>query len=179
MSERRAYSRHGMNALKARVKVRGMNAIDRRTAAGRALLERRADLVRDLGGEESISAQQAAVIEQTARLWLYVDVLDRWILEQESVVNKRRKSVLPVLRERAALGDSLLRHLQALGLERRIRAVPALASYLATRERPAELRSEAPTKDEPETVEKDERQSAQPDGAVSGAPRTSACHEEE
>ena len=35
MTERRAYSRHGLNALKARVKVRGLQAIDHRTGPGR------------------------------------------------------------------------------------------------------------------------------------------------
>ncbi len=35
MTERRAYSRHGLNALKARVKVRGFQAIDHRTGPGR------------------------------------------------------------------------------------------------------------------------------------------------
>ena len=35
MTERRAYSRHGPNALKARVKVRGLQAIGHRTGPGR------------------------------------------------------------------------------------------------------------------------------------------------
>jgi hypothetical protein len=35
MTERRAYSRHGLNALKATMKVRGLQVIDHRTGPGR------------------------------------------------------------------------------------------------------------------------------------------------
>jgi hypothetical protein len=41
--------RTGLNALKAQVKVRGLQAIDRRTSAARALLGWRKDLLDDLG----------------------------------------------------------------------------------------------------------------------------------
>ena len=50
--------RTGLNALKARVKVRGLAAIDRRTTAARALLDWRQELVADLGGEAKVSAAQ-------------------------------------------------------------------------------------------------------------------------
>ncbi len=35
MTERRTYSRHGLNELKATMKVRGLQAIDHRTGPGR------------------------------------------------------------------------------------------------------------------------------------------------
>ncbi len=73
MTERQAYSRHGLNVLKARVKVRGLQAIDRRTAAARALLNWRKELVADLGGPEAISAAQSALIEATCRTKLFLD----------------------------------------------------------------------------------------------------------
>ena len=49
-------SRHGLNALKARVMVRGLQAIDRRTAAAQTLLAYRKELLADLGGETTVSA---------------------------------------------------------------------------------------------------------------------------
>jgi hypothetical protein len=119
MTERRSYSRHGLNALKARVKVRGLQAIDRRSAAARALMRWRNDLVRDLGGEHQISAQQRALVDLASRSKLYLDSVDAFLMTQPSLVNARRRSVIPVLRERQALADSLARVLQALGLERR------------------------------------------------------------
>src|SRR5438128_2561227 len=64
MTERRAYSRTGLNALKARVKVRGLQAIDRRTAGAQELLVWRAKLVADLGGEEEMTAARQVLVER-------------------------------------------------------------------------------------------------------------------
>lgn len=112
----RPYSRHGLNALKARVKVRGLTSIDRRTTEARMLLSRRGGLIAALGGESNISVQQLAVIDISVRTMLYVDSLDAWLMEQPSLINKRNRTVLPVLLQRQQLADSLVRHLQALGL---------------------------------------------------------------
>ncbi len=131
MTERRAYSRHGLNALKARVKVRGLQAIDRRTAAARALLAWRAELIADLGGEDAISTQQRTVVELAATTKLYVDSLDAWIMEHGNLVNARRRAALPVVKDRMQLADALVRYLTALGLQRRTKQVPDLGSYLA------------------------------------------------
>lgn len=134
MTERRAYSRHGLNALKARVKVRGLQAIDRRTAAARALLAWRAELIADLGGEDAISTQQRTVVELAATTKLYVDSLDAWIMERGILVNARKRAALPVVKDRMQLADALVRYLTALGLQRRTKQVPDLGSYLARRQ---------------------------------------------
>ncbi len=133
MTERRPYSRHGLNALKARIKVRGLQALDRRTVAAQALLAWRKDLLEDLGGEEAVSAQRMALVEAVVRTRLYVDSLDSWILENGSLVNKKRRGVHPVVKERQQLVDSLARLLSLLGLERRAKTVPDLKTYLAER----------------------------------------------
>ncbi len=130
MTVRRTYSRTGLHALKARVKVRGLAAIDMRTTAAQALIAWRSELLTDLGGEEIVSAQQLALVEMATRTRLYVDSLDAWLMEQSSLVNRRKKAVLPVLRERQQLVDSLARILGQLGLERRAKSVPALSEYL-------------------------------------------------
>ena len=75
MTAPRAYSRHGLNVVKARVKVRGLAAIDMRTAAAQALVAWRCELLSDLGGEESVSAQQMALVDMAVRTRLYVDSL--------------------------------------------------------------------------------------------------------
>ena len=81
-----------------------------------------------LGGAAALSAAQLALIDQAARTKLLLDSVDAWLLQQPSIVNKRSKSVLPVVRERIALCDSLLRHLDKLGLHRVAADVPTLAS---------------------------------------------------
>ncbi len=131
MTERRAYSRHGLYALKARVKVRGFQAIDRRTAAARALLAWRAELIVDLGGEDAISTQQRTVVELAATTKLYLDSVDVWIMEHGNLINARKRAVLPVVKDRMQLADALVRYLPALGLQRRAKQVPDLGSYVA------------------------------------------------
>jgi hypothetical protein len=113
MTGRRTSSRHGLNPLKARVKVRGLTVIDRRTAAAQALLAWRTELLADLGGEVAVSAQQMALVEAAVRTRLYVDSLDAWIMEHGSPVNARRRGVHLVVRERQQLVDSLARLLRA------------------------------------------------------------------
>ena len=78
----RPYSRHGLNALKARVMVRGLQAIDGRSAPARALLAWRKELVGDLGGEEAISAQERAVVGLAVQTKLLLDSIDAWLLAQ-------------------------------------------------------------------------------------------------
>ncbi len=128
MADRR--TRHGLTVLKARVKVRGFSTIDLRTAAAQALVQWKADLLCDLGGEENVSAQRMTVVEMVVRTKLYIDHIDAWLMEQDSLVNKRRKSLLPVLRERQVLVDSLSRLLQQLGLERREKPIKSLQDHL-------------------------------------------------
>jgi hypothetical protein len=130
-------TRTGLNALRTRVRVRGLQSIDRRTAAARALLGWRDDLIGALGGEDAVSPQQRVLVDLAVRTKLYVDAVDAWIVEQPSLVLARKRSILPVVRERQALADSLARLLGQLGLERRLKEVPTLRAYLAAKTPPA------------------------------------------
>jgi hypothetical protein len=132
---RRSYSRHGLTSLKARVMVRGLASIDLRTSAAQALLTWKKQLLIDLGGEENLSAQRQALIDLAVRTRLFVDHLDSYLLAQESLVNKRKKALIPALRERQVLTDSLARILSLLGLDRVAKPMPSLQEYIsATKE---------------------------------------------
>src|SRR2546425_8401804 len=128
---RRAYSRHGLVTLKATLRALGPRVIDRRTHMGRALASWRADLVRDLG--DDVTTAQAALIDLAVRSKLLLDSIDAWLLTQPSLVNARRRALLPVVRERQALADGLARYMTQLGLERRAKPVADLSTYLAQR----------------------------------------------
>jgi hypothetical protein len=52
-----------LNSLKARVRVRGFQAIDQRTAGAQELIAWRGQLVADLGGEEELTAAKRALID--------------------------------------------------------------------------------------------------------------------
>jgi hypothetical protein len=51
------------------------------------------------------------------------------------LVDKRRRALLPVVRERQQLADALAKYMVALGLERQHPPVESLTEYLAERER--------------------------------------------
>jgi hypothetical protein len=137
---RRRYSKSGFYALKSTLRQLGPRTIDRRTSLGKHLAAWRAELVADLGGEGALSTQQRALVDVIVRQKLLLESVDAWLLVQPSLVNSRKRALLPVVRERQALADSLARYLTQLGLERRARPVPNLDDYLRQRSpRSAEL----------------------------------------
>ena len=123
----RGYSRHGLNAAKARVALRGFAAIDMRTLAAREMRAFRDDLLGALGGDPEVSPQQRKLVDLAARASLYLDHLDAWLAGQQTLVNRRSRSVLPVLAQRQSIAEHLARLLDRLGLDR----VPAKALSLA------------------------------------------------
>src|SRR5215813_14596090 len=130
MTAPRPYSRHGLNAPMARIKLRGFSAIDRRTAAARATLAFKHELIAALGGEAGLSPQRRKLIDLAARASLLLDHVDAWLCQQRSLVNARAKTLLPVLVQRQAIADHLTRLLDKLGLDRMVKPID-LASYYA------------------------------------------------
>ena len=126
-------SRHGLTAPMVRVKLQGFRAIDRRTAGGRGALAFRSELIAALGGEADLSPQRRRLVEMAARAALLVDHVDGWLVGQRSLVNARSRSLLPVLTQRQALADHLVRVLEKLGLDRMPKKVTDLATYLQSR----------------------------------------------
>lgn len=124
---------HGLYRLKAAVKelgTRGLRVVDRRTTVGRELAAWRGALETDLGGGEALSTQQRALVELCVRSKLLLDSVDAFLLRQKSLVNARRKSLLPVVRERLQLAADLRECLKLLGLARQQKAVPSLQDFL-------------------------------------------------
>jgi hypothetical protein len=131
MTVAKSRSRHGFHRLKVAIKQRDLRALDKRTAGGKALMQWQSELLRDLGGEDHLSIQKRALVDTVVRTKLYIDSLDAWLLGQRSLVNGRKKQILPALRERMALVESLSRILGQLGLERlETAALPSLAEYI-------------------------------------------------
>jgi len=140
---RRGYQKHGLYTLQRRLKEVGLKAIDGRSITGRALAQWRADLVRDLGGDDAVSTQQGALIDLCVKSKLLLDSIDVWLLGQPSLINKRKKSLLPIARERQQLADGLAKFLSMLGLERRVK-VKTLADLLAEDDDDGKARQDAP-----------------------------------
>ena len=119
----RTYSKHGLTRLKAAVRGLGGRVIDRRTALGKALAQWRAELLQDLGGPEAVSTQELVVVDLAVKTKLLLDSVDAWLLTQPSLVNARKRSLLPVVLQRQQLADSLARYMAQLGLKRRAKTL--------------------------------------------------------
>ncbi len=131
MKTARSYSRHGLNAVKSQVKLRGLAAIDMRTVAAREMLAFRDELVAALGGDTELSPQRRKLVDLATRASLYLDHLDAWLAGQQTLVNRRSRSVLPVLLQRQSIAEHLAKLLDRLGLDRTAAKVPTLAAIRA------------------------------------------------
>jgi hypothetical protein len=120
-------------ALSSIHRQRGDAWIDSLGKTGVVLREWRAAIVADLGGEETISAQERVIVEAATRTFLLLESVDRYLLALPSLVNRRRKQLYQVVMQRQQLADSLARNMLQLGLRRRARQVPQLNEYLAQR----------------------------------------------
>jgi hypothetical protein len=143
----------GLSALKSKVRVLGVDAIDRRSAPARALEAWRAALVADLGGEGNLSAQQMTVVELARRTCLLLSHIDSWLLAQKTLVIKRRRTLIPAVLQRQQLADALSRYMQQLGLERIPVLVSSRISPGALKQARAELQKELAKPIEEETDE--------------------------
>lgn len=123
---------HGMTVMRRALAKLGTAKLDQRSAVAIAARRFKADLVRDLGGD--VSRQQATIIELAARTWIMLEALDDWLMRQPTLVNQRRKAVLPVVMQRQALADALARNMVQLGLTRKAAPVESLHDYVRRRD---------------------------------------------
>jgi hypothetical protein len=138
----------------------GSYVLDGRSRVSQALDELHTALVNDLGGPEAISKQQDIIIGLALRTHLLLESLDAFIFTMSSPVNKRKRSLYPVVRERQHLADSLAKYMAQLGLEKRAKPVEDLDAFL---ERKAREKAEA-TGNEAETEKPAEHDDHRGDG---------------
>jgi len=77
-----------------------------------------------------LSIQQLCLIDTIMKTKLLLDSVDNFLLRQTNLVNKRKKSLYSVVVQRGVLADSLLRHLSALGLEKKAKDGGSLRDLL-------------------------------------------------
>lgn len=121
----------GYWAAKRALQRWGDHVIDGRSRVARMLDEFRDELLRDLGGREAVSQQERVIVDMAVRTHLLVTSIDNYLLSLGSLVNRRKRALWPVVRERTALADSLARYMGQLGLQRRERPIPDLNTYLS------------------------------------------------
>jgi hypothetical protein len=97
------------------------------------MAEYRGELVADQGGEETITAAKRALVELAVAARFKRLAVEAYLLSMDSLVDRRHRCVWPVVKDAAALEAHERAILRDLGLERRAKAVPSLAEYLAAK----------------------------------------------
>ncbi|MEE8493146.1 MAG: hypothetical protein V3S25_03800, partial [Nitrospirales bacterium] len=133
---KRDYQRHGLNVLKGALKnCSGQEGwLEDLGDVGEALKAWRMALVEDLGGEDHISAMERSIVELATKTQLLLSSIDKFLLEQPSLVNKRRRQLFPVVLQRQQLADALARYISQLGLKRRPKPALTIRDYMAARQ---------------------------------------------
>ncbi|MBN1566233.1 MAG: hypothetical protein JXA73_00175 [Acidobacteria bacterium] len=114
-----------------------MHALDARTASARALIAWQKELFKALGGEATCNPEKKALVDLAVRTRLFIENLDFWLLGQQSLVSAKHRAILPALRERQVLVDSLARMLTQLGLEdanSQKKGVPDIRDYMKAKQ---------------------------------------------
>jgi hypothetical protein len=119
---------HGVLSLKRAIRTLGNRVVDERTKVGKALAAWRSELLRDLGGLECISTQEAALVDAAAKTKLLLDNVDSWLLSQGTLINRKHRSVIAAVRDRNAIVNTLRGLFADLGIKRRSREVETLDS---------------------------------------------------
>ena len=133
----KTHVRSGFNALNGALQQVSEQAIwlDSMGEIGKVLQTWKKNLINDLGGEQNVSAMQLAVIELAAKTHLLLTSIDQFLLEQESLVNKSRRQVYPVVLQRQQVADSMSRYMGQLGLRREAKHPLSLEAYVAGKTR--------------------------------------------
>ena len=74
---------------------------------------------------------ELSVIELATKTHLLLASVDRFLLEQKSLINKSKRQLFPIALQRQQLADALARYMGQLGLTRRAKPTQTLQDYLA------------------------------------------------
>lgn len=117
-------ARSEIRELHRRVTIRGLKVLDARTSGARSLLTWRTELIDALGGD--LSPQMVTLVEQVTRLKLFLDHTDAFLLSLPSIINSRKKNMVPLVKDRLALAAELRATLTLIGLKK----IPKLVSSI-------------------------------------------------
>ncbi len=129
----RDYQRHGAHALERALEQLGAEGwVDKLGPVGEALREWRQALIDDLGGDPSTA--QLSIVDMICREHLILEHVDRWMLSNKAIVNKRNRRLFDIVLHRNRLADSLTKKLIALGLQRATPPPEDLTAYIEGRD---------------------------------------------
>ena len=84
----------------------------------RAIKAWKSEIVEALGGEEVLSPQRRTLLELASRSKLVLDHADAYLLDLPSLINRRKKTFIPLVDQRERVAEALARRLVQIGLDR-------------------------------------------------------------
>ncbi len=119
---------HGLSILRKALRELGNRGLyNKNSAIGKYLAERKESIIKDLGGPKNVSVTQEIVIDRCMEAELILRSIMAWAMEQPSLINKTKRTCVPVVKEWFDETDRQVRWLQALGLEKKVNGDGALA----------------------------------------------------
>ena len=125
--------KHGHHARKLKLTDVRLVDISQQNGPGRLVAAKAEAIFADRGGRENLTELQQDLVNRYLVTELLIQSIDFWLLEQKSIINKRKKTAIPILTERNRLTETSLKLAQAIGLERKEPPAPSLAEFLAQR----------------------------------------------
>jgi hypothetical protein len=131
-TKKRAYVHHGHYALSKALKTVSNEDgwIESLGEIGETLKAWKAAIIDDLGGEAEVSAMEISVIELACKTHLLLASVDRFLLEQKSLVNKSKRQLFPIVLQRQSLADALAAYMKQLGMKKKGKPALSLSEYL-------------------------------------------------
>lgn len=130
--QKRPYLKHGHIALSNALKTVGNQDgwVESLGDVGEALKAWKAAIIDDLGGETEVSAAELVVVELATKTHLMLSSIDRFLLEQKSLINKSKRQLFPIVTQRQTLADALAGYMRTLGLKKKSKPPISLSDYL-------------------------------------------------
>jgi len=125
----------GYWALKRALKGVGYLQIDKRTALGAELARKRERIYACSTGVENLSEFELDLIEKYIQTDLLIENINGFLFETGAVINRRKRSLYPIVEQRTRLIEANAKIASMLGLKRREAPVMDLKTYLELRSR--------------------------------------------
>jgi hypothetical protein len=108
--------KHGHYALEVSLKRGGFGVLPR--LQRETVAEWRANIEEDAGGRDRLSQLKQLQVERYLVTEVLLQSIDGWLLKQPSLINKRKRSLYPVLEQRSRLAQLSVQLASAIGIER-------------------------------------------------------------
>src|SRR5262245_4243437 len=124
---------HGYYRRKIQLEAVSFKDLNFSSSGGEQLRKRFLELLKHCGGEHVVSAVRRRLIERVVFTEYQLDCLDLYLVQLgPRIVNRRKRTLIPIVRERDALVSTLTKLYEQIGLDPRKPLIPTLAEYMAT-----------------------------------------------